>query len=73
MGKIVGHFSRKPSDLGYSDEGYQLPKINVHYHEVGNIERDIKTDRDGNVVMYSDASKSLQDAAREKGKPLCQS
>ena len=63
-------FLEKPSDLCYSDEGYQLPKINVHYHEVGNIERDIKTDRDGNVVMYSDASKSLQDAAREKRESL---
>ena len=27
-------FLQKPSDLGYSDEGYNLPKLHVHYHQV---------------------------------------
>lgn len=63
-------FIEKPSDLGYSDEGYDLPKMNIHYHEVSNINRGIKTDRDGNVLMYSDASKSLQAAAKEKQESL---
>jgi DNA modification methylase len=58
-------FLQKPSDLGYSDEGYVLPKLHVHYHKV-------KTDwkptveRDGQVTMFADASPSLRDAAREK-------
>lgn len=63
-------FLEKPSDLGYSDEGYVLPKLNIHYHEIREIERGIKTDRDGRVLMYSDASKSLQDAAKEKQESL---
>ncbi len=27
-------FLNRPSDLGYSDEGYDLPEMNVHWHEV---------------------------------------
>jgi DNA modification methylase len=27
-------FLQKPSDLGYSDEGYDLPKMHVHWHRV---------------------------------------
>jgi DNA modification methylase len=27
-------FLQKPSDLGHSDEGYVLPKMNVHWHRV---------------------------------------
>lgn len=28
-------FIQKPSDLGYSDEGYALPEMKVHWHRVG--------------------------------------
>ena len=27
-------FLQKPSDLGYSDEGYELPEMEVHWHEL---------------------------------------
>lgn len=27
-------FIQRPSDLGYSDEGYELPELEVHWHEV---------------------------------------
>lgn len=27
-------FMQKPSDLGYSDDGYDLPKLQVHWHRV---------------------------------------
>lgn len=27
-------FIQRPSDLGYSDDGYDLPKLNVHWHRV---------------------------------------
>ena len=29
-------FIQKPSDLGFSDEGYDLPELSVHYHSVQN-------------------------------------
>lgn len=63
-------FLEKPSDLGYNDEGYDLPKLNIVYHEINNIDRGIKYDRDGRVLMFDDASKSLQSAAKEKQESL---
>lgn len=63
-------FVQKPSDLGYPDDGYNLPELNLHYHEVqaGDIERIDK--RDGQTLMFGDASMSLQDASREKKNSL---
>ena len=59
-------FVQKPSDLGYPDDGYILPKLNLHYHEVqaGDLERIDR--RDGQALMFGDAALSLQDASREK-------
>ena len=63
-------FIEKPSDLGYDDTGYDLPPLKVHYHEVSVKEREVKYDRDGNVLMYTDASKSLSASAKEKRESL---
>lgn len=63
-------FIEYPSDLGYSDEGYRLPELQVHYHQVNVKERSIKTDRDGNYKMFTDASKSLSEGAKEKRESL---
>ena len=59
-------FLQKPSDLGYSNEGYDLPELRIHYHEVksGDIERIDK--RDGQKLIFGDAALSLQSAATEK-------
>jgi len=58
-------FLQKPSDLGYSDAGYDLPKLNVHYHEI-NSESARFADKDGQINLFSDVSMSLQAAAKEK-------
>jgi DNA modification methylase len=63
-------FIEYPSDLGYSDEGYKLPELQVHYHQVSVSERATRADRDGNYKMFTDASKSLSDAAKEKRESL---
>lgn len=63
-------FIEYPSDLGYSDDGYRLPELNVHYHEVSIEDRAHKTDRDGNYKMFTDASKSLSEGAKEKRESL---
>ncbi|MBA9078300.1 DNA methyltransferase [Rufibacter quisquiliarum] len=59
-------FVEHPSDLGYSDEGYDLPKLNIHYHEVKLGDRGVIMDRDNNIKMFADASRGLTESAREK-------
>lgn len=59
-------FIQKPSDLGYSDEGYELPPLNVRYHEVPAVYESAVVDRDGQAIMFKDSAMGLQDAAREK-------
>ncbi len=59
-------FLTRPSDLGYSDEGYDLPELKV-IEEV--VEVDNSTagyDRDGQKKMFRDAALGLQDASKEK-------
>jgi len=59
-------FLQKPSDLGYSDEGYDLPELKVHFHEVKVDHGTAGVERDGQAKMFRDAALGLQDAAREK-------
>lgn len=59
-------FLQKPSDLGYSDEGYALPEMRVIYHEVPVRNLGGKSDRDGQIQLINDAALGLKDAAEEK-------
>jgi DNA modification methylase len=60
-------FIQRPSDLGHDDEGYNLPDLNVHWHEVKmSTLLEGKTDRDGQKEMFVSAAKSLPDAAKIK-------
>lgn len=58
-------FLQRPSDLGYSDEGYDLPPLHVHYHEVASGTGPT-VERDGQVRLMPDASLSMVAASREK-------
>lgn len=58
-------FVAKPSDLGYSDDGYDLPPLKVNYHCVSTAPM-LKEERDGQITMTVDAAMSLQDAAKIK-------
>jgi len=62
-------FLQRPSDLGYSDEGYSLPKLHIHYHEV-ETDLSFRKERNGQMNMFNDAGLSLQDASREKRRSL---
>jgi DNA modification methylase len=60
-------FLQKPSNLGYSDEGYELPPIEVVWHLVPSVApADHKFDRDDRGTLFRDASMGLEAAAAEK-------
>lgn len=59
-------FIDKPSDLGYSDEGYKLPDMQIHYHTVAVDHNSAGYDGWGQKKIFRDAALSLQDTAREK-------
>lgn len=61
-----GVFITKPSDLGYSDEGYDLPNITYHYHELKVDHNSAGSEDDGQVKIFRDAALSLRDASKEK-------
>ena len=56
----------KPSDLGYPDDGYDLPELNVH-EEIVNVDNSTAgVDRDGQAKMFRQAALGLADAAKER-------
>jgi hypothetical protein len=60
-------FIQQPSDLGFSDEGYDLPPLDVRWHEVPtDHERRAGAERDGQARMFADAAIGVQNAAAEK-------
>ena len=59
-------FIQKPSDLGYSDEGYDLPEMEVVYHEVPTDYSMAGADRDGQSLMFQNPALGLSAAATEK-------
>lgn len=61
-----GLFLQKPSDLGFSDEGYSLPPLDIRYHRLDTDLADAGCDRYGQLKLARDAAFGLRDAAREK-------
>lgn len=59
-------FITKPSDLGYSDEGYELPPLDIRYHKVEVDHLTAGTDRNGQAKLFRDAAAGLTAAAKEK-------
>ena len=60
-------FLNMPSDMGYSDEGYVLPEIIVHWHCVRKENSEFYADRKtGQFEMFPDTTLNLQSAAFEK-------
>lgn len=59
-------FVQRPSDLGYSDEGYDLPDLDIRWHEVDVDHSTAGADRDGQGLLFKGGKLSTVDAAREK-------
>lgn len=59
-------FIQKPSDLGYSDDGYELPPMIVRWHEVKVDLSATEMERDGQYRLIRDTAISVQTAAKEK-------
>ncbi len=63
-------FLQRPSDLGYSDEGYELPPLDIRWHEIPSDHAAAGEERDGQGRLLHDAALGVQDAAREKRRSL---
>lgn len=59
-------FIQKPSDLGYSDERYNLPPLQVNYHMLANTKPVNEEEKNGQVKLIKDFAVGLSAAAREK-------
>ena len=64
-------FINKPSDLGYDDTGYDLPKMNIIEHCVENNPDYQITDKWGAPILFKDNSNGLLEVSREKRESIC--
>lgn len=63
-------FVQKPSDLGFSDDGYSLPPLTVRWHEVPTDHSGAGSERDGQLRLLRNAAIGVTDAAKEKRQSL---
>lgn len=63
-------FINKPSDLGFDDTGYDLPKMHLHEIEVYNPEDGPVVNKKGDLVLFKDLTKSLPEVSKEKAESI---
>lgn len=56
----------KPSDLGHSDEGYEMPPLDVRWHEIPTDYATAGAEKNGQGLLVPDLALGLSAAAREK-------
>ena len=59
-------FIQRPSDLGYSDEGYELPEIDIRWHEIRTDHTDAGTEKSGQGRLLKDTTFGITEASKEK-------
>jgi hypothetical protein len=61
-------FIQKPSDLGpeFSDEGYDLPELDIRWHEIPTDHSGAGEERDGQKRLIRNAAIGVQEASAEK-------
>lgn len=67
-----GLFVQRPSDLGHSDEGYELPELDIHWHEIPADHDEAGFDFRGQGLLLKQQALGVVDAAREKRESLPQ-
>ncbi len=63
-------FVQKPSDLGHSDEGYQLPEMELHWHEIPDDHNEAGFDFRGQGMLLKEQAIGIVESAREKRNSL---
>lgn len=59
-------FVQRPSDLGFPDDGYELPPVEVRWHEIPSDHSKAGEERDGQGRMFRNAAVGVSSAAAEK-------
>lgn len=59
-------FVQTPSDLGFSDEGYILPDLDVRWHEIRIDHSDAGCETYGQARMFRNAALGVTEASKEK-------
>lgn len=59
-------FVQTPSDLGYPDDGYVLPDMEIVFHEIDSDLSGIDVDPDGQAHLFRGSAMGVSAAAREK-------
>jgi DNA modification methylase len=65
-----GLFVQKPSDLGHSDEGYDLPEMNIYWHEIADSHDNAGEEYNGQLKLLKSQAVGLSEASREKRESL---
>ncbi len=55
-----------PSDLGFSDDGYILPPLNVRWHEISSNHASATVERDGQGALFKNTARGVIEASHEK-------
>nr|ELB0069219.1 DNA methylase N-4 [Elizabethkingia anophelis] len=66
-------FITKPSDITGNhadDEGYILPELDIHWHEIPTNHENAGIEKNGQIKMFKDAALGLPEAAKEKRESL---
>jgi DNA modification methylase len=65
-----GLFVQRPSDLGFSDEGYELPPVDVRWHEIPADHAAAGETHYGQGLMFKEQALGVVGSAREKRESL---
>ena len=67
-------FVGRPSDVNpnYSDEGYDLPPLDIRYHRLETKRNELLFERDGQSKLFEEAAASLSDSAKIKRESISQ-
>ena len=59
-------FVQRPSDLGHDDTGYDLPEIEVRWHQIPSDHSQAGAERNGQLRLFANVALGVTESAREK-------